>query len=258
MRPHLGVPPPKARLDEMDAEGQERAAALLYLARHHRATWDLDAAEGFASRLLDYGGPEKEQGKALMVELQALRRQARATPRGVLLWVLLWVLLLSPCRRRWVPSREAPAAHAGPAFQPALLADATVLDMPVSPLDERSAPWPATTPRSLAEGESPDSPPYHLSNQAAGGPSSAIAPSPLASRRSPLSPAPAGLVAAAGTPASAAMMSMGGTPLTAARRGGVTPPAGGLLEFLAAAGMVGDDGDGGGSDDMAMSDDEEE
>ena len=54
-------------------EGQETIDALLYLAVYCRNTDNLDDAEKYCSRLLDFPGPEKEQAKGLLREIHKIR-----------------------------------------------------------------------------------------------------------------------------------------------------------------------------------------
>lgn len=56
-------------LNGLVVEGPE-AEALLYLAIYHKEHGEFDTASVFASRLLEYPGPEKEQAKALLRELR--------------------------------------------------------------------------------------------------------------------------------------------------------------------------------------------
>ena len=70
-----------ARLDEEGADGDDKVAALLYLSRHALQAGRLADAEALCGRLADYGGPSKDQAKALLREIQAaVAAAAAATP----------------------------------------------------------------------------------------------------------------------------------------------------------------------------------
>jgi len=62
-------------VDEPEAEG------LLYLACYYRDHNEFDMASLCCSRLLDYPGPEKEEGKALQRELRSIMDQRSSPPR---------------------------------------------------------------------------------------------------------------------------------------------------------------------------------
>jgi anaphase-promoting complex subunit 8 len=61
-------------LQGLVVEGAE-AEALLYLSNYHKSHGDYDTAGLFASRLLEYPGPEKEQAKALLHDIR-MRKSA--------------------------------------------------------------------------------------------------------------------------------------------------------------------------------------
>ncbi|CAI5459191.1 unnamed protein product [Closterium sp. Yama58-4] len=64
----------KRNLDRMDSEqveGPELVEALLFLATHHRSEGSLAEAERYSTRLLDFGGPAKEDAKALLREIRS-------------------------------------------------------------------------------------------------------------------------------------------------------------------------------------------
>ena len=59
------------RLIEQGGQSQDRVDALLYLARHCVQINRLRDAEAYCYALLDYTGPEKELGKALLSEIHS-------------------------------------------------------------------------------------------------------------------------------------------------------------------------------------------
>jgi len=61
----------EAMLQGLVVESTE-AEAILYLAQYHKEFREYDTAIVFASRLLEYAGPEKEEAKALLRELRSL------------------------------------------------------------------------------------------------------------------------------------------------------------------------------------------
>jgi len=73
----LNQPPPDLGGNAMEAiissvkVDEPEAEALLFLAFYHRDHGEFDLASMCCSRLLDYPGPEKEQGKALLREIRA-------------------------------------------------------------------------------------------------------------------------------------------------------------------------------------------
>ena len=73
--PPLDIMLPQLVVQEAEAE------ALLYLSKYHCDHGEYDTASLFASRLLEYPGPEKEQGKALLREIRS--RKSQPTPRRV-------------------------------------------------------------------------------------------------------------------------------------------------------------------------------
>ena len=67
-------------LVEVDAA---EAEALLYLGYYHRDNGEYDTAAACCSRLLEYPGPEKEEGKALLREIRSrINRKGAATTRA--------------------------------------------------------------------------------------------------------------------------------------------------------------------------------
>ncbi|GJP80798.1 hypothetical protein CLOP_g10998 [Closterium sp. NIES-67] len=65
----------KRNLDRMDGEqveGPELVEALLFLATYHRSQGDFAEAERYSTRLLDFGGPAKEDAKALLREIRSV------------------------------------------------------------------------------------------------------------------------------------------------------------------------------------------
>ena len=67
-------------LVEVDAA---EAEALLYLGYYHRDNGEYDTAAACCSRLLEYPGPEKEEGKALLREIRSrMNRKGAATTRA--------------------------------------------------------------------------------------------------------------------------------------------------------------------------------
>ena len=73
--PALDVMLPQLVVQEAEAE------ALLYLAQYHRDHGEYETASLFASRLLEYPGPEKEQAKALLRDIRS--RKSQPAPRRV-------------------------------------------------------------------------------------------------------------------------------------------------------------------------------
>jgi len=57
-----------------EAVGKELSEALFFLCTHKKSTGDLDAAQTIGQRLLDLGGPEKDQVKALLRDIQSQRK----------------------------------------------------------------------------------------------------------------------------------------------------------------------------------------
>eukprot|EP00897_Mesotaenium_endlicherianum_P009716 jgi/Mesen1/8773/ME000524S08071 len=62
------------RLDANRVEGQDCIEALQYLANFHKSWGRLELAEAYATRLLDYGGPAKEDAKALLREIRSVQQ----------------------------------------------------------------------------------------------------------------------------------------------------------------------------------------
>ena len=64
---------------KMDCEHLERvdspaaATACLYLANYYKDERDYKTSEHYASMVLDYGGPEREEAKALLRDIQSSR-----------------------------------------------------------------------------------------------------------------------------------------------------------------------------------------
>ncbi|CAI5512534.1 unnamed protein product [Closterium sp. Naga37s-1] len=77
----------KRNLDRMDSEqveGPELVEALLFLATHHRSEGSLAEAERYSTRLLDFGGPAKEDAKALLRELRSVHQhEHQHRPHGM-------------------------------------------------------------------------------------------------------------------------------------------------------------------------------
>ncbi|GAM17299.1 hypothetical protein SAMD00019534_004740 [Acytostelium subglobosum LB1] len=68
----------RKNLHHRDAEkidGQETIDALLFLANYHKNIGELDQAEKYCLRLLDYAGPEKEEAKALLRDVHSCNKQ---------------------------------------------------------------------------------------------------------------------------------------------------------------------------------------
>ncbi|KAF2073318.1 hypothetical protein CYY_005371 [Polysphondylium violaceum] len=59
--------------DNEKIDGQEIIDALLFLANHCKNTNLLNQAEKYCLRLLDYAGPEKEEAKAILIEIHSKR-----------------------------------------------------------------------------------------------------------------------------------------------------------------------------------------
>jgi len=60
------------RLRELqELSGPDTQEALLFLANHCKDTGDLQEAQQYASRLLDFGGQEKEEAKALLRDIRS-------------------------------------------------------------------------------------------------------------------------------------------------------------------------------------------
>ena len=72
------TPPLDTMLPQLVVQEPE-AEALLFLAQYHRDHEEYDTASLFASRLLEYPGPEKEQAKALLRDI----RSRKGPPRKV-------------------------------------------------------------------------------------------------------------------------------------------------------------------------------
>ncbi|CAM6083310.1 unnamed protein product [Calypogeia fissa] len=73
----------RKNLDRMEAdqnEGQDIVEALLFLATHCKNQHMLEAAEHYCTRLLDYGGPAKEDAKALLREIRSVQQHASTLP----------------------------------------------------------------------------------------------------------------------------------------------------------------------------------
>ena len=60
------------RIEAEGASGQDCVEALSFLAAWHRELGELEAAEGYYTRLLDYGAAGKEQAKASLREIRDL------------------------------------------------------------------------------------------------------------------------------------------------------------------------------------------
>ncbi|CAI5469030.1 unnamed protein product [Closterium sp. Yama58-4] len=91
----------KRNLDRMDSEqveGPELVEALLFLATHHRSEGSLAEAERYSTRLLDFGGPAKEDAKALLREIRSVHQHEHQQHRHHGMGVLS--LLASPPRSR--------------------------------------------------------------------------------------------------------------------------------------------------------------
>ena len=64
----VGVPAPHA---PQEISGPETQEALLFLANHCKDTGSLAEAQQYCSRLLDFGGQEKEEAKALLRDIKS-------------------------------------------------------------------------------------------------------------------------------------------------------------------------------------------
>ncbi|GAB4814903.1 hypothetical protein N2152v2_001949 [Parachlorella kessleri] len=75
----------KLNLDRIDAEGitgQDAVEALTFLAEYHQSKGELELAEQYFTRLLDFGGGSKEKAKGSLREIRSLR--ARGGGAGLL------------------------------------------------------------------------------------------------------------------------------------------------------------------------------
>ncbi|EFJ14516.1 hypothetical protein SELMODRAFT_268860 [Selaginella moellendorffii] len=68
------------RLEADQSEGQDVVDALLFLATHSKNQGFLDDSEMYCMRLLDYGGPAKEEAKALLREIRSVQQHASVLP----------------------------------------------------------------------------------------------------------------------------------------------------------------------------------
>eukprot|EP00126_Sphaerothecum_destruens_P006287 Sdes_comp19296_c0_seq3m10364 len=62
--------------DQEGIESQDTVEACMFLVGYYRKIYDLESCEKFASRLLQYGGPEKEEAKSLLREIRTLQNMA--------------------------------------------------------------------------------------------------------------------------------------------------------------------------------------
>lgn len=64
------------RIESDQSEGPDIVEALLFLAQHCRSQNLLVEAEQYCTRLLDYGGPAKEQAKALLRDIRSVQQHS--------------------------------------------------------------------------------------------------------------------------------------------------------------------------------------
>lgn len=57
--------------EQLDITGPETQEALLFLANHCKDSGALEEAQSYCSRLLDFGGHEKEEAKALLRDIRS-------------------------------------------------------------------------------------------------------------------------------------------------------------------------------------------
>lgn len=68
------------RMENDQTEGPDIVEALLFLAQHCRSQNLLVEAEQYCTRLLDYGGPAKEEAKACLREIRSVQQHSSAQP----------------------------------------------------------------------------------------------------------------------------------------------------------------------------------
>ncbi len=67
--------------EQQEVSGPETQEALLFLANYCKDSGSLQEAATYCSRLLDYGGQEKEEAKALLRDIRS-QSQFQQQPSG--------------------------------------------------------------------------------------------------------------------------------------------------------------------------------